>query len=93
MNITRTGKMVPFLSINIGSPFFAHDRVWIRTAYEAATELNSTPIREEGKLMLSSCCNFNIDECDREVEAVEFSGSREFYDPPTGPVLILSSHE
>lgn len=90
MNFTRTGKMVPFLDVNIGSPFFAHDKVWVRTSYEAATELNSTPIRSEGKLMMSSCCSFTIDECDREVEAVEYSESREFWPIPTGPVVIMS---
>lgn len=69
--IARTGKMVPFLDIGIGSPFWAHDRVWVRTSHEAATELIDTPIRSEGKIRHASACDFTIDEIDREVEAVE----------------------
>ena len=71
MQIVRTGKMVPFLEISIGSPFWAHDKVWVRTSYSAATVLGSTPIRSEGRMSLMSTCNFTIDECDREIEAVE----------------------
>lgn len=73
----RTGKMVPFLEVGMGQPFYAHGKVWVRTSYEAATELTSTPIRHGGKLIHASCCNFVTDECDKNVEAVIYSRSPE----------------
>ena len=54
MRIKRTGKMIPFLDVHIGNPFWAHGKVWVRTDGNAASELASTG-------QWSSCCNFLID--------------------------------
>ncbi len=70
MELRRTGRMVEFLSISIGSPFWAHNRFWVRTNREVGTELRTTNVSQETKRGVSSC-NFNLDECDRFVEAVE----------------------
>lgn len=70
ITLARTGKMVRFSEINIGSPFFAYHRVWIRTAADAATALHDTPVRHEGKIVIADTCNFTHDDCG-DVEAVE----------------------
>lgn len=70
----RTGRLVPFLDVGIGQPFWAFGKVWIRTAYDAATELTSTPQRKAGLRPLASCCNFLIDPWDKEVEAILYGG-------------------
>jgi len=62
--LIATGAMVPFLDVNIGHPFFAHNRFWIRTSREAAAELGSSRSH-------TSVCNFTLDECDEIVEAVK----------------------
>lgn len=54
MRIKRTGKMLPFLDVHIGNPFFAHGRVWVRTEGNAATHLVSTG-------HWGSACDFLID--------------------------------
>lgn len=54
MRLERTGKSMPFLDVQIGNPFWAHNRVWGRTDGDAATELHDTGEH-------SSCCNFLID--------------------------------
>ncbi len=59
--LNPTGGKIAFLDVAIGAPFFAHDKIWIRTSYEAATELVSSGNR------MGSCCNFTIDECDKIV--------------------------
>lgn len=64
--LRRTGKLIPFLSISIGNPFWAHGRVWIRTGYTDASELVTS--QHHG-----SCCNFDMDPWDRDVEAVEYT--------------------
>lgn len=56
MQITRTGKKIAFLDIHIGSPFFAYGKVWVRTAFDAATVLLSS---EAG--LGANVCNFIID--------------------------------
>ena len=61
--LVRTGKRIPFLKLQIGNPFFAHGKVWIRTSYEAATELTYSGCH-------SSTCNFTIDVEDEIVEIV-----------------------
>lgn len=53
-----TGEKVAFLDIHIGSPFFAHEALWVRTDFDAATKLRSTPTNRE---IPPSCCNFLID--------------------------------
>lgn len=79
MELRRTGKKMPFLDVHIGNPFWAHERVWIRTDGDAATELASSGT-------FASSCNFLIDGTVRptkqygfpnkdlceEVEAIEF---------------------
>jgi hypothetical protein len=55
MKIERTGEMVAFLDIGIGSPFFAHKRLWVRTDFDAAAELRHTRDR------FGSTRNFLID--------------------------------
>ena len=64
-SLVRTGKIVPFKSVDIGNPFFAHDRVWIRTGREAGTELHGTGER-------SSSCNFTTDPEDENVESMMY---------------------
>jgi hypothetical protein len=56
MKIERTGRDAAFLDLFIGSPFYAHGRYWVRTSFEAATELKSSL---DG--LGSRCCNFIID--------------------------------
>jgi hypothetical protein len=64
MHIQRSGKKVPFLDLGIGSPFYAHGRVWVRTDFDAATELKGS---EEGAG--ASTCNFLIDGTVKSVRA------------------------
>lgn len=59
MNLECTGEMIAFLDLGIGSPFYAHGRVWIRTDFDCATEFGSTQTRRENRV--HSCCNFLID--------------------------------
>lgn len=66
----RTGRLVPFTDVGIGQPFWAHGKVWVRTSYEAATEMTSTPQRNAGLRNWASTCNFAIDPWDKEVEAL-----------------------
>lgn len=56
MKLNRTGKKAAFMDLHIGSPFFAHGKYWVRTAFSAATVL-------QGSLdgLSASCCNFVID--------------------------------
>lgn len=58
-----TDTLIPFLDVNIGNPFFAHNTVWIRTSYEAAARLG-------GSGEHTSVCNFTIDECDKLVRGI-----------------------
>lgn len=76
--LVRTGKLVPFLEVPIGQPFWAHGAVWTRTAYDAATRL-------EGAATRGSCCNFLIDAIDREVEALDYATQAEGLTPCTEP--------
>jgi hypothetical protein len=62
--LRRTGRMVPFLDVNIGQPFFAHGAFWTRYDREAASKM-------AGSQTHGSCCTFTIDEADRLVESVE----------------------
>lgn len=71
--LVRTGKLVPFLEVSIGEPFWAHGAVWIRTAYDAASQLGNTSQRRYGHIFMGNCCNFLIDEIDKEVEAMTYS--------------------
>lgn len=73
--LVRTGKLVPFRDVGIGQPFWAHDKVWIRTSHNAATQLGTTDMRRYGEIYLSSCCNFDIDPMDAEVEALTYSAN------------------
>jgi len=61
----RTGNKILFLDCHIGHPFFAHDKFWVRTDYDAAATLGSS-------LEHTSVCTFTIDEEDRLVEEVTF---------------------
>lgn len=54
MRLVRTGQKLPFLDVHIGNPFWAHNRVWIRTSGTGATELASSRT-------WSSSCDFLID--------------------------------
>jgi hypothetical protein len=54
MQLKRTGKMMPFLDVHIGNPFWAHDGYWVRTDGSAATRLESSGHH-------GSCCDFLID--------------------------------
>lgn len=56
LQLVRTGNKAAFLDLSIGSPFFAHGKFWVRTAFEAATVLKDS---EDG--LWASCCNFLID--------------------------------
>lgn len=71
--LARTGKLVPFLEVSIGQPFWAHDAVWIRTAYDAATQLGNTSQRRYGHIFMGNTCSFVIDDIDKEVEAMTYS--------------------
>lgn len=71
MQLVRTHKKVSFLTVSIGQPFWAHNSVWIRTDYAAATELQSTTRRAEGILHITNVCNYLIDKEDEWVEAIE----------------------
>lgn len=74
--LVRTGKLVRFLDTSIGQPFWAHGKVWIRTSYDAATELGGTSQRRYGFILLHSTCNFLIDPIDTEVEALTYSADQ-----------------
>ncbi len=67
LTLRRSDATLLFLNVGIGQPFWAHDKVWIRTDYEAATELGST-----GQFNRKSTCNFTLDECDKIVGVVDF---------------------
>lgn len=54
--IKRTGKKIAFLDLHIGSPFYAHGGLWVRTSFSAATRLENS---ESG--LYANCCNFLID--------------------------------
>lgn len=62
MQLIRTGKKIAFLDVHIGSPFFAHGKIWVRTAFDAATVLQGST---DG--LWASCCNFIIDGTTRPV--------------------------
>lgn len=64
--LRRSGMLTPFTRVSIGNPFWAHGKVWVRTSYEAATELKPTG-------QIASCCNFMSDPWDFEVEMMEYS--------------------
>lgn len=59
-----TGKRIEFLDVSIGNPFAAHGRIWIRTSYEAATELAYSGYHA------ARTCNFTIEPEDKTVELV-----------------------
>lgn len=56
MQIVRTGEKSAFLDLNIGSPFFAHGKIWVRTAFDAATVLQDSDAGSS-----ASTCNFLIE--------------------------------
>ena len=62
--LRTTGKAIEFLKVAIGNPFAAHGRIWIRTSYEAATELAYSGYHA------ARTCNFTDEEEDRVVEMV-----------------------
>lgn len=64
--INRTGRKIAFLDLHIGSPFFAHGQLWVRTSFDAATELESST---DG--LMASCCNFLIDGKTRPARAAQ----------------------
>jgi hypothetical protein len=57
----RSGKLVPFLSLNIGVLFWAHGTVWAKTAYDAATDVTHN----------LGTCRFTINATDELVEDIE----------------------
>ncbi len=64
LGLVRSGTKVPFLDLHIGSPFYAHGKFWVRTDFEAASELKGSA---DGAW--ASCCNFLIDGTVRSVRA------------------------
>jgi hypothetical protein len=75
----RTGTMVSFETLDIGHPFFYYDRFWIRTDYEAGTQLiGSDSRRSEGKNPSNmGTCHFKEDDGTTwiQVETVTFTVS------------------
>jgi hypothetical protein len=65
MSIERSGRMIPFLDLNIGAPFFAHGKYWVRTDTESATVLKGSA---DGSW--ASSCNFLIDGTVKSLHAV-----------------------
>lgn len=63
VELKRTGKSIKFLDVHIGHPFYAHNKIWIRTDYPAAAELGDSGSH-------TSVCNFTIDEEDKVVGEV-----------------------
>ena len=70
MKIERTFQTIAFLDLDIGSPFWAHGRLWVRTDGDSATELKSSPDLnvERFNRDRASSCNFLIDGTVRPVE-------------------------
>lgn len=81
--LVRVGRKVPFLELNIGNPFWAHDEVWIRTSYSGATQLKPSGKR-------GSSCNFTIDGSDRIVEAIEYTEAIEDFEEPINIPQLLA---
>ena len=54
MRLVRTGKMMPFLDVQMGAVYFAHDRYWTRCDYDAGIVLTGAGDR------MGSACNFLI---------------------------------
>lgn len=63
-DLVPTGKAIEFLKVGIGNPFAAHGRIWIRTSYEAATELAYSGY------IGARTCNFTLEPEDKIVEMV-----------------------
>ncbi len=61
--LRATGKRVKFKGVNIGNPFAAYGKIWIRTSYEGATELAFSGYH-------ASTCNFVIEDQPEDVELV-----------------------
>jgi hypothetical protein len=62
--LRATGKRIRFTEVMIGNPFAAHGKMWVRTSYEAASELAYSGYRA------GSVCNFMTDPEDEWVEFV-----------------------
>jgi len=63
ITLISTDKRIPFTDVNIGHPFKAHDRFWVRTSYDAAAELGNSTEH-------TSVCNYVIDPADAVVTEV-----------------------
>lgn len=60
--LRRTGRKMAFLDLDIGSPFWAHGRLWVRTNGTTGTVLRSAPNTRQDPLGTTpSACNFLID--------------------------------
>jgi hypothetical protein len=53
--MTRTGRIIDFGEISIGSPFYYMERFWVRTARTAGTELHATNVSRRSHQNISSC--------------------------------------